>query len=104
MAGGGVCFNIRTGINYVVHKDLKFAYLQNLSIEVTKPRALKLNHLLLLHFFFFLHFCYYMVYRSPNSPSELFRDLEAFVVRMDTEGNGYYTVADLQGRAALYHT
>lgn len=32
-----------------------------------------------------------MVYRSPNSPSELFRGLEAFVGRMEAEGNGHYT-------------
>ena len=79
--GGGVCFYICTCINYVVCKDLEFSTLENLAIEITKPRAKPI--------------IISTWYRPPNSPSELFGDSEAFVGRLDTEGKEYYIISDL---------
>ena len=79
--GGGVCFYIRTCINYVVHKDLEFSTLENLTIEIMKPRAKP--------------FIISTWYRPPNSPSELFGDFEAFVGRLDTNSKEYYIMGDL---------
>ena len=39
ISGGGVCFYIRSNINYVVRKDLVFDQLESLSIEISKPRS-----------------------------------------------------------------
>ena len=79
--GGGVCFYIRTSINYIVRKDLEFANLENLSVEISKPRAKP--------------FVVSSWYRPPNSSSELFGDFEAFVGRLDSEGKKYYIMGDL---------
>ena len=37
--GGGVCFYIRSDINYVVRKDLDDQLLEILSIEIRKPNS-----------------------------------------------------------------
>ena len=79
--GGGVCFYIRTSVNYIVRKDLEFANLENLSVEIFKPRAKP--------------FVVSTWYRPPNSSSELFGDFEAFVGRLDSEGKEYYIMGDL---------
>ena len=80
--GGGVCFYIRTSINYILRKDLEFANLENLYVEISKPRAKP--------------FVVSTWYRPPNSPSKLFGDfIEAFVGRSDTEGKEHYIMGDL---------
>ena len=37
--GGGVCFYIRSCINFSVRYDLKFDELENLCISINKPRS-----------------------------------------------------------------
>ena len=37
--GGGVCFYVRSNINYIVRADLVSDQLENLSIEIIKPRS-----------------------------------------------------------------
>ena len=83
--GGGVCFYIRTCINYVVRKELEFSTRENLMIEITKPRAKP--------------FIVSTWFRPPNSSSELFGDFDAFVGRLDTEGKEYY----IMGRSELQY-
>ena len=37
--GGGVCFYVRSNINYIEREDLVSDQLENLSIEIIKPRS-----------------------------------------------------------------
>ena len=59
--GGGVCFFVRSNINYNVRKDLVFDQLESLTVEISKPRSKS--------------FIVATWYRPPNSPFELFSDL-----------------------------
>ena len=79
--GGGVCFCIRSDINYDVRKDLVFDQMESLSIEISKPRSKS--------------FTVATWYRPPNSPFELFSDFESFVGKLDAEGKDYYLMGDL---------
>ena len=56
--GGGVCFYVRSNINYNVHKDLIFDQLESLTTEISKPRSKS--------------FIVATWYRPPNSPFELY--------------------------------
>ena len=38
-SGGGVCFYVRSEIDYSVRNDLNSQLLENLSIEIRKPRS-----------------------------------------------------------------
>ena len=60
---------------------MAFANLENLSVEISKPRAKP--------------FVVSTWYRPPNSSSELFGDFEAFVGRLDSEGKEHYIMGDL---------
>jgi hypothetical protein len=37
--GGGVCFYIRTTINFSIREDLKFKNVENLCVEIRKPQS-----------------------------------------------------------------
>ena len=37
--GGGVCFFVRSNINYNVRKDLVFDQLESLTVKISKPRS-----------------------------------------------------------------
>ena len=78
--GGGVCFYVRSNINYDVRKDLVFDQLESLSIEISKPRSKS--------------FIVATWYRPPNSPFELLSYFESFVGKLDTEGKEYYLMGD----------
>ena len=60
--GGGVCFYVRSNINYIVREDLVSDQLENLSFEIIKPRSKP--------------FIVATWYRPPNSPFELFSTFE----------------------------
>ena len=79
--GGGVCFFVRSNINYNVRKDLVFDQLESLTVEISKPRSKS--------------FIVATWYRPPNSPFELFSDFESFVGKLDAVGKEYYLMGDL---------
>ena len=76
--GGGVCFYIRSNINFTVRTDLVFDQLESLSIEINKPRSKS--------------FIAATWYRPPNSSFELFSDFESLVGKLDAEGKEYYLI------------
>ena len=59
--GGGVCFYIKSSINFSVRNDLNIADLENVCIEVRKPQS---KPLIVVNW-----------YRPPNSPVHTFRTL-----------------------------
>lgn len=79
--GGGVCFYVRSDINFVVRRDLSSTELEILSIEIRKPRTKP--------------FIVSTWYRPPNSPIALFSHLETFVSRLDTENIEHILLGDL---------
>ena len=60
--GGGVCFYIRSSINFSVRNDLIIADLENLCIEVRKPQSKPL--------------IVFNWYRPPNSSVRLYSHLD----------------------------
>ena len=78
--GGGVCFYVCSNINYIVRQDLVSDQLENLSIEIIKPRSKP--------------FIVATWYRPPNSPFELFSTFEDFVGKLDADGKEYYIKGD----------
>ena len=71
---GGVCFYIRSDINYVVHEDLDNHLLEIISIEIRKPNSKP--------------FLITWWYRPPNSSPALFPHLDAKHVE-------HYLIGDL---------
>ena len=71
---------MRSNINYTVCADLVFDQLENLSIEIIKPRSKP--------------FIVATWYRPPNSPFELFSTFEDFVRKLDASGKEYYIMGD----------
>ena len=78
--GGGVCFYVRSNINYIVREDLVSDQLENLSMEIIKPRSKP--------------FIVVTWYRPPNSPFELFSTFADFVRKLDADGKEYYIMGD----------
>ena len=58
--GGGICFNIKSTINFSVRTDLNVDELENLCIEIRKPNSKP--------------FIVVNWYRPPNSPVGLFQE------------------------------
>ena len=79
--GGGVCFYIRESINYSIRPDLCVDQLENLAIEIRKPRSKP--------------FLIMTWYRPPNSTVDKFRLFETLVGRIDAEGVEYYILGDM---------
>ena len=78
--GGGVCFYIRSDINFLVRSDLSSTELEILSIEIRKPRTKP--------------FIISTWYRPPNSSTLLYTHLETFVSRLDTENVEHILLGD----------
>ena len=79
--GGGVCFYVRSDINFVVRRDLSSNELEILSIEIRKPRTKP--------------FIISTWYRPPNSSFALFSHLETLVSRLDIENIEHILLGDL---------
>ena len=79
--GGGVCFYIRSDINYVVRKDLDDQLLEILSIEIRKPNSKP--------------FVVTSWYRPPNSSPDLFLHLDTVLGRLDSEHVEHYLIGDM---------
>ncbi len=78
--GSGVCFYIRSCINFSVRHDLSFEQLENLCISVNKPRAKP--------------FLITTWYRPPNSPLAMFNYFEILLGMLDSENIKYYLMGD----------
>ena len=65
--GGGICFYIKSTINFSVRTDLNVDELENLCIEIRKPT--------------YKPFIVVNWYRPPNSPIGLFSHLENLIAR-----------------------
>ena len=79
--GGGVCFYVRSTINFLPRPDLSIEVLENLCIEVRKPRSKP--------------FLIATWYRPPDSVVEKFNFFETLVARLDAENVEYYIMGDL---------
>ena len=85
--GGGVCFYIKTAINYFVCTDLNINNLENLCLEIRKPNS-KL-------------FVIVVCYRPPNSPNAVFSSLENHIGCLDSENVKSYLMGDMNCNMAL---
>ena len=79
--GGGVCFYIRSNINYVVREDLNNELLEILSIEILKPNSKP--------------FVVTSWYRPPNSLIDLFSNIDSLLARIDSENVEHYLMGDM---------
>ena len=79
--GGGVCFYVRSSINYSTRHDLSIGELENLCIEIRKPRSKP--------------FLIVTWYRPPDSLVNKFIHLETLVGRIDAENIEYYLMGDM---------
>ena len=76
--GGGVCFYVRCNINFLPRFDMSIDQLENLCIEIRKPRSKP--------------FLVTTWYRPPDSPVDKFNYFETLVGRLDAENVEYYLV------------
>ena len=79
--GGGVCFYVRCNINFLPRFDMSIDQLENLCIEIRKPRSKP--------------FLVTTWYRPPDSPVDKFNYFETLVGRLDAENVEYYLMGDL---------
>ena len=80
-SGGGVCFYIKSSINFSVRNDLNIADLENLCIEVRKPQSMSL---IVVNW-----------YRPPNSPVRLYSHLENLIGKLDLTNFDFFLLGDL---------
>ncbi len=78
---GGVCIYIRSNINYQVRDDLHSATLENLVVEIKKPRS---KSVLVSTW-----------YRPPDSPMSQFIEFEKMIGSFDAENLEYFLLGDL---------
>jgi len=78
--GGGVYTYVQSNMNFSVHPVLSDVHLENIWIEISKPRS-KL-------------FLIATWYRPPNSSTEIFSHLESFVDKLDAENVEFYLMGD----------
>ena len=79
--GGGVYFYVRSSINYSICLDLSVNQLENLCIEVQKPR--------------YKPFAVATWYRPPDSPMEIFLHFESLLSRLDSQNVDFQLMGDL---------
>jgi len=78
--GGGVCIYVRSNINFSLRPDLSDIHLENICIEIRKPRSKP-----------------YLIatwYRPPNSSTEI-SHFESFVGKLDANNVEFYLMDDL---------
>ena len=79
--GGGICFYVKSTINFSVRTDLNIDELENLFIEIRKPNSRP--------------FIVVNWYRPPNSPTGLFSHLENLVARLDLSNIEFFLLGDI---------
>ena len=84
--GGGVCFYIKTAINYSLPTDLHINNSQNLCLEIRKPNSKP--------------FVIVSWYWPPISPNEVFSSLENLIGRLDSENVEFCLMGDMNWNIA----
>ena len=79
--GGGVCFYVKTSINFSLRTDLNMDNLENLCTEIRKPHS---KPLIVVTW-----------YRPPNSPVGLYSHLETLIGRIDLTNFEFYLLGDM---------
>ena len=88
--GGGVCFYVRSTINYTPRLDLNIDHLENLCIEIRKPRAKP--------------FLVITWYRPPDSTVDTFSCFETLVGKLDAGDLESYLMGDINVNFAAPHS
>ena len=84
--GGGICFYMKSTINFSVRTDLNVDELENLCIEIRKPNSKP--------------FIVVNWYRPPNSPVGLFSHLENLIARLDLTNLEFFLLGDMNADMA----
>ena len=79
--GGGVCFYIKSSINFSVRNDLNIADLENVFIEVRKPQS---KPVIVVNW-----------YRPPNSHVRLYSHLENLIRKLDLTNFDFFLLGDM---------
>ena len=79
--GGGVCFYVKSSINFTVRNDLNMDTLENLCLEIQKPRSKP--------------FVVATWYRPPDSPIGIFSPFETLIGKLDSENIECFLMGDL---------
>ena len=79
--GGGVCIYIRSNLNFIERHDLISETLENLIVEIKKPRS---KSILVSTW-----------YKPPDSPTSHFSEFEKMIGLMDAENLEYFLLGDL---------
>ena len=79
--GGGDCIYIRSNLNFQMRDDLNSKILENLTVEIKKPRSKSI---------LVSTWC-----RPPDSPVSHFSEIEQVIGSMDAENLDYYLLGDL---------
>ena len=77
----GVCFYVRSSVNFIQRKDMSIDDIENLCIQIQKPNSKP--------------FLVATWYRPPNSNVEEFKYFETFIDMIDAENVEYYLLGDL---------
>ena len=85
-AGGGICFYIKSTINFSLRTDLNIDELENLCIEIRKSNSKP--------------FIVNNWYRPPNSPIGLFSHLENLISRLDLTNFEFFLLGDMNADMA----
>ena len=85
-SGGGICFYIKSTINFSVRTDLNIDELENLCIEIRKPNSKP--------------FIVVNWYRPPNSSTGLFSHLENLIARLDLTNLEFFLLGDMNADMA----
>ena len=78
---GGVCFYVRSSINFTLRSDLSREQLENLCIEIHKPNSKP--------------FLIVTWYRPPDSTVDKFDIFETLIGKLDSENIEYHLLGDL---------
>ena len=78
--GGGVCFHVKSSINFTIRNDLNIDTLENLCLEIQKPRSKP--------------FVVATWYRPPDSPIGIFSPFETLIGKLDSENIEYFLNSD----------
>ena len=76
---GGVCFYVRSSVNFIQRNDMSVDDLENLCIQIQKPNSKP--------------FLVATWYRPPNSSVDKFDCFETFIDMLDAENAEYYLLS-----------
>ena len=79
--GGGVCFYIRSNLNFQIREDLNMEELECLTLQISNAHSRP--------------FLVSTWYRPPQSPPDIFNSFEQLVGKIDAENSELYLLGDL---------